>query len=398
MPGWGAVAHVFIATAVALPLLAAATVIGFAATEDQAPLDLGLLSLMGVGFFAAVVWLALLPPVRQVEVATACALLSLRLPDVEHPESWDSRRRGALWLGLLVIVGTVVAAGILYLVPAGVGLVAHPFSGNESLEWPGAAGEVETGRGWEAAWAIVPGLLSLAAAAALVAGAGRLLTWAAPRMIGPSATEQLAVTAARERELTRANEMAREVHDSIGHTITAMTVQATAARRLLTEDPAAAEQALAAVERIGRRAQADVDVVVGALRRGARDESEQSRDVIELLATSLDGTPLRLTTELPDELVLSADQAHTVNRFVQEALTNATRYGTGAAELRMFETDGVVVIEVRNEVRNEVRTPGGGRSSTGLAGLRERVVLHGGTLEAGPEGESWVLRATLPTG
>ena len=90
-------------------------------------------------------------------------------------------------------------------------------------------------------------------------------------MLGPTLTERVGVAADRERVLARANAVARDLHDRLGHTLTAMTVQATAARRLLPTDPQATERALAAIEELGRRAQADVDGVVRALRDGTED-------------------------------------------------------------------------------------------------------------------------------
>lgn len=68
------------------------------------------------------------------------------------------------------------------------------------------------------------------------------------------------------------------MHDTLGHTMTAMTVQATAARRLLAADPAAAERAMAAVEELGRRAQSDIDQVVGTLRDAATASTQAPED------------------------------------------------------------------------------------------------------------------------
>ncbi|MGH3467969.1 MAG: sensor histidine kinase [Thermocrispum sp.] len=396
--GWGAVAYVFVAIAICLPVVAAAGAIGVAMLyPGQSMLNQGLLVVLGFAFLLAVTWVALLPPVRSVEMATARALLGLELPDVRRPQAWDSRRRGGAWLATNAGIGLLVAVGLLYLLPLGVGLVVHPFTGAEELQWPGGTGDLHTGTGWSAAWVAVPGLVSLALVVALVYGAGALLTRLAPRMIGPSLVEQVAVAAERERDLARANALAREVHDSLGHRLTAMTVQATAARRLLAIDPEAAERAMAAVEDLGRRAQADVDAVVGALRGHATSTPAERADLMALLRPLLDQAPMEVAVEAPTALHLAGGPANTAYRVVQEALTNATRHGSGGADLRVVDHGDEVVLEVRNPVAAPPTGTPDGRA--GLRGLRERVLLDGGTVHTGPEGDdTWLLRVTLPTG
>ncbi|KGN37982.1 sensor histidine kinase [Knoellia subterranea] len=395
--GWGAVAHVFVAIALALPLVAAvgATVAALL-IPSQSMLNRGLLTVLGVGFLAVVTWVALLPEVRPVEVATARALLGLDLPDVTHPTDWTSRRRGALWLAFLAALGLVVAVGVLYLLPTGVGLVAHPFTGAETIGMPGA--DFRTGSGWGAAWVVVPGLVSLVATAALVWGAGVLLTRMAPRVIGPTMVERVAVAANRERDLARANALARDLHDSLGHLLTAMTIQATAARRLVATDPDAAERAMTAVEELGRSAQADVDAVVGALRgRGeARSTTASGSDAVAGVLRAVAAHPGKVHVSAPAQLEVSASVAETVERVAREALTNSARHGVGAPELRLESRSGTVVLEVVNWMRDD-RAPGGQDGRAGLKGLREEVLLAGGALTAGTEEEgTWLIRATLP--
>ena len=254
---WGGVAHVFLAVALCLPLVAATAMIGASMTvPDQSILNLWLLSLLAAAFLVVVVWASLLPPVRQVEVSTARALLDhdhAALPDVRSPRAWASRRRGAAWLALLAGVGLVVAAAILYLVPFGIGLLSFPLSGDSTLSWPVVGKDTHTGAGWHAIWLVAPGVLALVVCLIIVRAASRLLVALAPRVLGPTLIERVGIAADRERALARANAVARDLHDQLGHTLTAMTVQATAARRLLATDPQAAERALAAVEALGRR-------------------------------------------------------------------------------------------------------------------------------------------------
>lgn len=394
-PGWGAVAHAFLAVAIATPLAASAIAIGLAmAHPEQSMLNQVLLTLLAGAFLLVVAWVALLPPVRQVEVTAARVLLGLDLPDVRRPRDWASRRRGALWLLVLAGAGLVVAVGLLYLLPTGIGLAAHPLSGTEELDVPWRERAWHTGSGWSAAWLVPPGLLLLALAVGLVRALGALLGRLAPHVIGPTLAERVAVASERERDLARANGLARELHDSLGHRLTAMTVQATAARRLLASDPDAADRAMAAVERLGRDAQADVDAVVGALRGRGRGTAERT-DLVPLVRPLLDGAGLELEVDAPDRLPLPGATAHAAYRVVQESLTNAARHGAGTAELRLRAGDRLAV-EVRNPVAGDGTVDDGSRS--GLTGLRERVLLEGGTLQAGREGDTWVLRATLPLG
>lgn len=406
-------AHVFLAVALALPLVAAVAAITVALVNPaQSSLNRGLLIALGGAFAAMVVWVALVPEVRPVEVATARTLLGLDLPEVTRPEDWGSRRRGALWLAILALVGLLVAGGLLYLLPTGVGLLAHPFTGAEELRRPGGYGTFWTGSGWRASWLVVPGLVALAASAGLVWGAGVVITRLAPRIIGPTVVERVAVAAHRERELARANALARDLHDTLGHRLTAMTVQATAARRLLRTDPEAAERALAAVEDLGRSAQADVDDVVGALRgrtpdpgsapgtHPARSENVDARparaDVVAALRPLIAQHPTRLDVAAPARLDVTAGTADTIFRVAQEALTNATRHGSGTADLRLRSDSDDVVLEVRNAVAAQAKQPVS-TDRSGLQGLRERVLLDGGTFTAGREEEgTWLVQARLP--
>jgi signal transduction histidine kinase len=400
---WGGVAHVFLAVALCLPLVAVAAAIAASmAVEDPSLLTRWLLILLAIVFVAVVVWASLLPPVRQAEVSTARALLEYdedRLPDVRAPRTWASRRRGAAWLAFLVGVGLVVAAAILYLVPFGISLVSFPLSGRTTMTWPGVGKATHTGTGWHAIWLVGPGLLAIFVCLSVLGAAARLLVSLAPRMLGPTLTERVLVAADRERVLARANAVARDLHDRLGHTLTAMTVQATAARRLLPTDPQATERALAAIEDLGRRAQADVDGVVRALRDGAQAGTEVSDaptavDLVDIAQALVRESTLDVELLVPAGLHVDHGCAQTARAVIREALTNATRHGTGSATLRLHSNEQYVYIDIRNPIRQvSPATP----QRAGLAGLHERVILTHGQITAEPQGgASWLLTAKLP--
>jgi signal transduction histidine kinase len=86
----------------------------------------------------------------------------------------------------------------------------------------------------------------------------------------------------------------------------------------------------------------------------------------------------------------------TAYRVVQESLTNAVRYGTGGASLRVDHGPDEITVEVRNPVRPDPPLTGGGH---GLVGMRERLDAVQGWLSYGPDdNDSWVLRAGIPRG
>jgi signal transduction histidine kinase len=399
-PARGAIAHVFLAIALCLPLAAAAEVLDASMAQHPGMLDTSLLVLLAIGFLAAVLWASLLPTVRQVEVSTARSLLGhddAALPDVRFPRAWSSRRRGAAWLATLATVGLVVTAAVVYLVPAGVELASFPFSGDTAVTWPGTGHRTHVGSGWHTGWLLVPGLVALAAGIAVVVVAARMLGALAPRVLGPTLIERVSIAADRERTLARANAVARDLHDQLGHTLTAMTVQATAARLLLATDPDAAERAITAVEELGRRAQEDVDNVVRTLRDGApagQAASDGPVDLVSLARALADESMLEVELRVPEAVPVDEELAGVVRALIREALTNATRHGTGSASLRLWSDAQAVQVEVRNPVRTLVPR---GPDRAGLAGLHERVLLVDGEISAGADGAgAWCLRATLP--
>ena len=180
--------------------------------------------------------------------------------------------------------------------------------------------------------------------------------------------------------------IARELHDVVAHHVSVMAVQAAAARRLLRTRPDDAAEAIGAVEDAGRDAIVDLQQLVGVLRQeGARDLSPQPRmDQLPRLLAGVEqaGLPVSLKV-VGDRRVLPAGLELSAYRIVQEALTNTIKHAHATrAEVILRYRDGAVELEVRDD--GSAPTTPSRNGGKGLVGMRERVSVHGGTLEAGP--------------
>jgi signal transduction histidine kinase len=203
---------------------------------------------------------------------------------------------------------------------------------------------------------------------------------------------RLAVTEERAR-------IARELHDVVGHSVSVMTVQAAAVRRLLEPDQDREREALLVVEQTGREALAEMRRMVGVLRRPEEAPALAPQPSLEHLDklvahTRETGLPVELRVEgMPAQLPAALDT--TAYRIVQEALTNAVKHANASrAEVVVRYRNGTVELIVSDDGDGD---GDGGGSGHGLVGMRERVSVYGGELEAGPQaGGGFRLRATLP--
>lgn len=195
--------------------------------------------------------------------------------------------------------------------------------------------------------------------------------------------------------------IAGELHDVVSHTLSAIAVQSAVARHGLDEQPDAAHPAgpaLVAIEEASRTALDDLRRMLGAL--GTEPSAEALRPApgladLGLLASAHRAAhgPVELTVDpavesTPDSLRLTA------YRLVQEALTNVRKHAPGSAARVLVEArQGDVVVQVEDDGPGRTpRGPGG----YGLAGMRERVALFGGTLHVGPrDGGGFLVRAVL---
>ena len=224
------------------------------------------------------------------------------------------------------------------------------------------------------------------------------------------AAKERAIVAERDREadalravVEERTRIARELHDIVGHSLSVMTVHTSGVRRLLRPEQEQEREALIAVERTGREALAEMRRVVGALRDPGEGPSlapQPSLSRVDALVANARETGLRVDLEIEgDPVPLPAGVDLTAYRLVQEGLTNSIKHAAARrAEVRVRYDDGHVEIEVCDDGQGaggaDPASNGGGH---GLVGMRERVSIYGGELEAGPRAEGgFTLRARLP--
>ncbi|QCR18289.1 sensor histidine kinase [Agrococcus sp. SGAir0287] len=194
--------------------------------------------------------------------------------------------------------------------------------------------------------------------------------------------------------------IARELHDVVAHHVSAMGVQAGAARRTLRSDADRAERALRSVEQSARDAIAELRTMVVALRSDGDGDGPMPTlaDVDALLATAQDAGQIVDYQVVGEPTPISPMSELTLVRVLQESLTNARKHAgpTAHVDARLRYRGDVVEVEVSDDGHGApARALGTGM---GLTGMRERVAAVGGTLELGPRPTGgWLVRATLPT-
>ncbi|MFI2412734.1 sensor histidine kinase [Streptomyces sp. NPDC018947] len=350
--------------------------------------------------FSSAVLLALaglVPAMRVVEGMQARLLLTGHRPDGESMDivvapssTWGDRGRTVLWLEARLVIGCCVSMLTVQLPVLALDLVAVARGGQQD-----DGGIVRLpGHHWWYAW-VSP--LPLFLLAAVVVGAGGLITRLARRLLGPSPAERLAALEERTEQLLERNRIARELHDSIGHALTVAVVQAGAARA--AGDPDFTDRALAAIEETGRAALEDLERVLGVLREAERPVSARPTlaDADRLLESAR-ASGAKVDAEVTGPLeTLPGPVTREGYRILQEALTNVLRHaGAVPVRVRVHAADGALTLSVRNPL------PGGetaqGRGS-GLRGIRERAALLGGRARTGPDpAGDWQVHVELPVG
>jgi hypothetical protein len=326
-------------------------------------------ALIGVVLVGGPLMVGVVPAVRQIEGAAAQTLLAVRFRDgMPGPAlSWPQRRRTLGWFLLHLMTGALAVAGVIGLI--------------------GLAGS----------WWTVPAVVAVVLGTLLL---GWLLARLGPVLLGPSYAERLQRLEADTARANERNRLAREIHDSIGHALSLVTVQASAARKLIGRDPAFAEKALETIETTSRRAVSDLDHLLGLLRqdRPRTAPATPAPDLTSLgdLVAAARSAGLTVEQAVSGDLsrlpVLVSQEAY---RIVQEGLTNALKYSAdGTAALSMSLHTDTLDIQLTNPARATRAT----RAGRGLRGIGERAATLGGTITASDDGGRWKLSVALPAG
>jgi signal transduction histidine kinase len=343
-------------------------------------------------------------PVRRLDALGALLIGGMTLPLV-------ARRLLPRAVALVTVGCTVAGTVIGYPVGIGpfaglfaLGSLAYTTSRGDSLLVGTAAGIV-----------LLAGFVAAPGPVGATNPAGNLLAVAVTLLVGGllrSRRDQNALLAERNRQLEALREtekrsaiveermrIAREVHDVVGHSLVAITLQARAGLRRLSRSPERAGQALRDIEALASRALEETRTAVATIRSGT--------DVIALqpqptLADLPDLVEAMRGPELDVHLVvdpaaheLGAHLQSAAYRIVQESLSNAAKHARPArTDVRITHAGDAFTVEVTDDSSNTAPAAGDG---SGLRGMRERAEQLGGTLEAGPTPDrGWHVRARFP--
>jgi signal transduction histidine kinase len=210
--------------------------------------------------------------------------------------------------------------------------------------------------------------------------------------------ERLRDTEKRSAVVDERMRIAREVHDVVGHSLVAITLQARAGLRRLARSPERAGDALREIEGLAARALEETRTAIATIRSDADGSPVQRQptldDLPELVRSmrapdlDVDLTFDRTTHELPTDLQSAA------YRIVQESLSNVAKHARPAHTAVRLGHDGAMFVI---EITDDGATAGLSAEGSGLRGMRERAEQYGGRLEAGPAlGRGWRVRATFP--
>ncbi len=200
-----------------------------------------------------------------------------------------------------------------------------------------------------------------------------------------------------EAKMMERNRIARELHDTIAHHVSAIAVQAQGAQEILDGDPETARAALATIEQQASLTLAEMRLILGVLRDHKPDDLFPRAGIEDIarLADSSGGSP-------QVEVALSGDLEHVspsvgsaVFRLTQEAITNARRHARNATLVAVDVVGSGDRIQVT--VTDDGQPTSGTGPGYGLLGMTERATLMGGECHAGPsDSGGWVVKASLP--
>ena len=315
-----------------------------------------------------------------------------------------------LWRRTHPLAAVVVAFGVLTTVD-----IARILASNENgLLWSisgalvlpyslfrwGAGREAGIGLGVILVWLVVTHVADQTGVGEVVAGYGFFLFSAA---LGASVRfhANTRIRDIEQAKLRQRNQLARELHDTVGHHLSAMAIQAQAGRTLAGSHPDRALKALETIEEAASRALEEMRALVGVLREGGEADFAPQPVVadIEELARRVDGGP-RIDVQLSgdfDQLNPAVDVA--LYRIAQESVTNAVRHARHATRITVQVTDEGEQVRLVVRDDGDAATSAQVSSGYGLVGMAERATLLGGTLRAGPAlGRGWTVNAVFPTG
>ncbi|GAA2721728.1 sensor histidine kinase [Actinocorallia aurantiaca] len=330
----------------------------------------------------------LLPVARRIECSISLEMLGA--PEQPGRDTrWPARLRAALWFTAHVLAGAAVGFFSVMIPLLASWILSLPFTGSDEMHWLPS--------GWMIVWTLPLGLLLLLGFGYGVALLGGLAARGAAWALGPSPEERIAAAERRADAQAERTRLARELHDSVGHALSIVTVQSAAAARVLERDPVFATQALQAIEECARTALEDLDHVLGLLRdeeAGSRHTPQRTlRDLEELLGKTGLEIDLRREGDLDR---LPAAVSREAYRIVQEGLTNVAKHA-GRVPVDLLLSVGPAELDLELSNPTGTRTHGGaGTGGRGLAGLGERVHVLRGRLSAGSDQGRWCLRASIP--
>lgn len=200
-------------------------------------------------------------------------------------------------------------------------------------------------------------------------------------------------------KLSEREQLARELHDTVAHHVSAIVIQAQAGHTIAASDPDAAVDALEVIAEEASLTLTEMRLMVSALREDQGADLAPQRGVgdIERLAHNAGSSPA-ITVEMSgdlDDLGSSVDAA--VYRLAQESITNAVRHAHNVTRIQVLVTGDDRDVRLLVSDDGTTVSTGRTRSGYGIVGMNERATLLGGTLEAGPNPDrGWSVNAVLP--
>ncbi len=299
--------------------------------------------------------------------------------------------RTLLWLLVRFPAGIAVFVILVTFISTSLGLIAlggGAVLGLDFAEWS----KFFDGRDLsiDERFALPVGLLLLSVQPHVVRGLAWLHAVVGAALLGPSSSAREQVLQARTTVLEERTKLAHELHDAVGHTVTLMTVQAGAGRKVFDSDPAFARSSLETIEVSGRRALAELDHILGLLRADEGSSSAPPPGLDRLPDLVHEVGEAGLTTTLVvegDRRPLPPALDSSAYRIVQEALTNVLKHAASApAAIHVEYQPAALIIEVINAGSLNIPVESD-RPGQGLIGMRERAGVFGAEIDVGPMAE-----------